>query len=242
MTSKDIIIWTPTTSTVSIELQPPALVTPSVALLSVITPTSISVPVDARDSAIEYSSPDTIILPNDEIDPARHFCPAYLAFVYPDCHLRPVHIVAVSFALAMMWGIYVLVKFFKTRRYERTVTSHSGPQRYTQVRACVLIDTMHADYIMQSNTVAKLAEIFYGGVSLRFGTSSLDRKGTSPIVSCTSADPVSSVLSHTEHISGIIDNSMAAHTEQYTTISASRGSSSSSGAILSPSYPHIPQR
>lgn len=211
MTSKDIIIWTPTTSTVSIELQPPALVTPSVALLSVITPTSISVPVDARDSAIEYSSPDTIILPNDEIDPARHFCPAYLAFVYPDCHLRPVHIVAVSFALAMMWGIYVLVKFFKTRRYERTVTSHSGPQRYTQ-----------------SNTVAKLAEIFYGGVSLRFGTSSLDRKGTSPIVSCTSADPVSSVLSHTEHISGIIDNSMAAHTEQYTTISASRGSSSSS--------------
>ncbi|EED81765.1 predicted protein [Postia placenta Mad-698-R] len=211
MTSKNIIIWTPTTSAVSIELQPPALVTPSVALLSVITPTSISVPVDARDSAIEYSSPDTIILPNDEIDPARHSCPAYLAFVYPDCHLRPVHIVAVSFALAMMWGIYVLVKFFKTRRYERTVTSHSGPQRYTQ-----------------SNTVAKLAEIFYGGVSLRFGTSSLDRKGTSPIVSCTSADPVSSVLSHTEHISGIIDNSMAAHTEQYTTISASRGSSSSS--------------
>lgn len=234
-------MWAPTTHAVPIELQPPALATQLVASSPVLA-TSMSMPTFTRASTSEDASSDIVIWSNDAVDSANHFCPTYLASIVPTCHLRPAHIVAIAFTFATIWSACGLFKIYQARRDEKTVSANSGLQSYTQVSACVSVDTMHADCDVQSNIVAKLIATFYGGAPSRSRTSSLDRDGASSTVPSASAnhDIVLTVLPNTNHTDGDASNTTAARTQQQTESSTAHESHSTPGTILAPSLTATP--
>ncbi|OSX58118.1 hypothetical protein POSPLADRAFT_1153921 [Postia placenta MAD-698-R-SB12] len=205
---KDIILWTPTAVAVPVELHPPAVATPFVASSSVPT-ISTSTPTFTQASTIGDAWPETLTWDDDAIDLDNHFCPAYLASMVHTCYLRPIHIVAVAVTVAMVWGVYALIKISNTQRNEKMASTHSGLWRYTQ-----------------GNIVAKLVGIVYGGAPSRSRKSSLDRDDASPTVPCASADhdPVPTVLPHAHQCD--VSESMAAHVEQRTAALVAHGSNS----------------
>ncbi|KAF9806632.1 hypothetical protein IEO21_08627 [Rhodonia placenta] len=218
---KDIILWTPTTIAVPIQLYPQALATPFVAASSVLT-TSKSMPTLTQASATDDTLLEMITWPSGAIDVANHFCPAHLATIVPACHLRPVHIVAVALTLAMVWGACVLVKLSRDWRGEGTSTTHSGLRIYTP-----------------SNIVAKLMEIFYGGAPSQSRTSSLDNDGVSSTISSASADrdTVLTVLQNTNNPNSDAKNTTGARTEKQTETTAAHGGHSTSGSSKSSCAP-----
>ncbi|OSX58132.1 hypothetical protein POSPLADRAFT_1099668, partial [Postia placenta MAD-698-R-SB12] len=216
---KDIILWTPTTIAVPIQLYPQALATPYVAASSVLT-TSMSTPMLTQVSATDDTLLEMITWPSGAIDVANHFCPAHLATIVPACHLRPVHIVAVALTLAMVWGACVLVKLSRDWRGEGTSTTHSGLRIYTP-----------------SNIVAKLMEIFYGGAPSQSRTSSLDNDGVSSTISSASADRDTTVLQNTNDPNSDAKNTTGARTEKQTETTAAHGGHSTSGSSKSSCAP-----